>query len=46
MTNYNYHDNRELLDAALSKPLGLLAFLDEETKNPNSEEHFVGKGRV
>ncbi|ODM92467.1 Myosin-IIIb, partial [Orchesella cincta] len=40
--NYNYHDNRELLDAVLSKPCGLLAFLDEETKTAgNDHKNFI-----
>ncbi|CAL8096465.1 unnamed protein product [Orchesella dallaii] len=40
--SYNYHDNRELLDAVLSKPNGLLAFLDEETKSAgNDHKNFI-----
>lgn len=41
--SYNYHDNRELLDAVLSKPCGVLSFLDEETKTAgNDHKNFMG----
>ncbi|CAG7716563.1 unnamed protein product [Allacma fusca] len=44
VTAYNYHDNRELLDVVLSKPVGLLAYLDEETKTSNNDyQNFLSK---
>jgi hypothetical protein len=40
---YNFHDNHELLDIVLSKPNGLLSFLDDETKSNNDHQRLLGK---
>lgn len=39
----NFWDNRPILDLFLSKPVGLLALLDEESRFPKATDHSLAE---